>query len=111
MSILQFLLAQIIFLLFFLSLSSIFVWLPQFYSYYLLNFMQFFLGSWILSLYLKQHNPYTDVLSVTLSFNLVTYLVSYFLLGAALPHWFEVLKDFLLVILFSLAGAYFGKKR
>lgn len=75
-----------------------------------MNFLTFFSSSWLIT-YLRPEREAVlcNVLSVTLSFNLVTYLLGY---GAhlPLPSWKLLLLDFFLVAVYSILGVWAALK-
>lgn len=74
------------------------------------NFIIFFFGSLIMTVSLKNIKNLTlNVLSVTLSFNTMTYLLA-FALYIPLPGWKLLALDYLLVTVLSLLGVITGSK-
>ncbi|WP_366921465.1 hypothetical protein MFMK1_001865 [Metallumcola ferriviriculae] len=72
----------------------------------LMNFLTFFIGGWVITTILKsRQHLIATVLAATLSFNLVTYLLSIGL-GAPIPSTIQLSGDFVVVILFSVSGMY-----
>jgi|GEM_PF-5038904 len=74
------------------------------------NFLTFFFAALIITLIVKEIPYFTlNVLSVSLSFNTLTYLLAY-ALYIPLPGWKTLLLDYALVSFLSLLGILAGKK-
>lgn len=79
---------------------------PTLFANVVMNFLTFFSGGWLITMLVRDRfHIIMHVLSATLSFNLVTYLLSLGM-GAKLPPYLQLTGDFIIVTLFSLTGMY-----
>ncbi len=103
MNFMRFLLSQsILFLI--LLITSAFTINNSFISNLFMNFLIFFTASFIIVFLLEKKSPtYISVLSSTLSFNTVTYIISYSS-GSPLPDLQYLIIDYLIVIIFTCIG-------
>jgi hypothetical protein len=103
MNFMRFLLSQSILFLILLVVST-FKINNNFINNLIMNFLIFFTASFIIVFLLEKKSPvYTSVLSSTLSFNTVTYIISY-ASGASLPEIQYLIIDYIIVIIFTCIG-------
>lgn len=71
-----------------------------------MNFVTFFSGGFLVTMLVKErHNLLFSVLTATLSFNLVTYLIG-IAMAVPLPAPLQLAGDFVVVTIFTLTGMY-----
>ncbi|MBZ4687030.1 MAG: hypothetical protein PWQ96_2107 [Clostridia bacterium] len=107
MSFRRFLLSQILLFLSLFFASTLAIG-TDFISNLIMNFITFFTASFIIVFLVDKESPvYMNVLSATLSFNGVTYILWYYS-NQSLPATSEIILDFAIVTLFTFAGARLG---
>lgn len=103
-------------LLFFLSLVSIFITggAQGVWANLTMNILTFVTAGWLLSRHWRHifdlPTVWAAVLAATLSFNGVTYLISY-AAYIPLPDWTAILQDFALVTILSIIGILLGLRK
>lgn len=76
-----------------------------------MNFLTFFTLAWVVTITrAKQGQTLAEVLTVSLSFNTVTYLFAYGL-RSPLPRWQSIVMDFVLITMISLLGYWAAQKK
>lgn len=79
-----------------------------------MNILTFVTAGWLLTRYWRNifdlPTVWAGVLATTLSFNGVTYLISY-AAYAPMPDWTAILQDFALVTILSIIGILLGLKK
>lgn len=105
MSFPRFMLSQFLLFLLFFSALSLTGSATTVMANLTLNFITFFPTGWLIVYISRQEKLiYPTVLSVTLSFNAVTYALAY-LAGSPFPPAQTIMYDFILVTVISLLGA------
>ncbi len=105
----QFMLSQMLLMISFWFSLAIAGHMPGTAGYLILNFLAFFPATFVLTHWFhRAGHIYAHLLSVTLSFNLVTYLWASAAAGIAIPGWQELAADFALVAGYTVAATYLG---